>query len=343
MIDHSRLDEYFTVGDTIIIDMAPLGSEGRRYKTTIRGWQKDHYIILDKPEGESGISLSMKRDMVCVLRFIVRGEAAGFEAVVLGAGSNVQPIFLVTWPKTIHSVTLCKDTRIPTFLLCTMESESGQRAEGYILDLSQTGCRIQTPTAFEKNSRLMISFRLPAGGEYNRIPVDVCRFETLEHGNYLGCIFDETALGSLTELQVYINATLEGGLGGQSTTVRVMIFDPNPYRSQPIGHLLESRGIHVIYAKNILDGAYSLKALPPHVVLACSEQNGISGISLLSMLRTVPACELLPLMLYGKTDDPGIFREAAQHMITVIPPDATPKQISTECLRYLNDRLKTHI
>jgi CheY-like chemotaxis protein len=221
-----------------------------------------------------------------------------------------------------------------------MESADGTKAEGYILDLSQTGCRIQTPVSFEKSSRLLVSFRLPAGGEYNRIPLEVCRAESLENGTYLGCIFEESAAGALTELQVYIAATLEGGGRTQNSASRVMIFDPNVSRSQSIGAVLENRDVNVVYAKNLIEGAYSLRVLPPNMILASTDQTGISGLSLLGMLRTLPTCEFLPLLIYGDTEAPEFFREAAENMITLLPSDATPKAIASECLRHLGDRLK---
>jgi hypothetical protein len=80
--------------------------------------------------------------------------------------------------------------------------------------------------------------------------------------------------------------------------------------------------------------------LPPNMILASTDQTGISGLSLLGMLRTLPTCEFLPLLIYGDTEAPEFFREAAENMITLLPSDATPKAIASECLRHLGDRLK---
>ena len=163
----TKKEKFLDVG--LIIFLQPKGTNKNiRYKSLVVGWKADIAIIIETPI-LNGAFINLYRGCNCIIRYLYRGEAFGFETKIL---KNIDdpnfPLIQLAYPKEIYKISLRKYERVQTYIPVRMEIQNkahSEKLEGHILDLSIGGCLSQFANMKNLNLKLedkiKISFSLP--------------------------------------------------------------------------------------------------------------------------------------------------------------------------------------
>lgn len=150
------------VGTRLIVEPEGLGE---RFNTTVAGWDRGKYFLLNIPVGAGGRAV-LKTGTTVIVRYLdPDGMICGFTAAVLGLVNAPVRLAILDYPRRIVSVSLRKADRMHTFLPATVALE-GVRFPGYIVNLSAAGCRFVPaashglPTAYRDNMDAQVDFSL---------------------------------------------------------------------------------------------------------------------------------------------------------------------------------------
>ncbi len=304
------LTDLLSVGLVATIHLAGRTAPVHRYLTSIRGWRKDSYITLDLPI-VSARYVPIKKDMECVVRFFADGRACGFDARVISVNASIEnPYLQVAWPDACECITIRRFERIATHIPGTVMVDGNVARKCEVVDISAGGCRLLTDFAANPGSLLRLSFALPDATWLENVKTFVRSVKRMADRNSLGCEFAEDEKTAQTSSGFYVSSTLQRlRSSSDATNRRLLIIEKDDSVVEVIRAALEAKGYEVISARNVVDGFFRLRMLPPRALLLNYNLTDLRPLEIFRLLRQSTDFQRLPVFIYGG-QDPELAKKA---------------------------------
>ena len=161
------------------------------FHTLVMGFKVSHCLILEHPfEGMAAHRLKTG-DVLWIRSF--REKVVRFRVRLLRVLREPLPMLIVEYPKTVEEINLRESERKKVFLrgafLDLKERKSDRAWEGYILDISETGCLMWGEFVHLVDRDVLLSFRIPLTGELIKAKAKVVRCEVTDKGVRSGLKF----------------------------------------------------------------------------------------------------------------------------------------------------------
>ncbi len=178
----------FHVNEEVYIEPTA-GSQG--FHTHVVGFIAGRCIILDRPFKESGSHRLKANDSLWVRCF--QSSVFRFRTRVLGIIEDPVPLFFVEFPRATEEINLRESERKKIFVRGTFLDLQDRKAdrswEGYILDISDTGCLMWGDFIHLVDRDILLSFRVPWSGQKIQTKARVVRCEVTDKGIRSGLQF----------------------------------------------------------------------------------------------------------------------------------------------------------
>ncbi len=206
----SKEERFLDVGLILFMELKG-GTTNFRYKTTVVGWKTGGAIIIDAPLF-NGAYINLSTGWDCIVRYIYRGEAFGFETKVLKSINDFDfPLIYLAYPKKIARISLRKHERVQTYIPVMMEIQiegHPEELEGHILDLSAGGCLLEFIANDNLNLKLednaKVSFSLPwITDQAITIQSVIRRIQTIRDNTKIGLQFINVSDDILTKISIF--------------------------------------------------------------------------------------------------------------------------------------------
>jgi c-di-GMP-binding flagellar brake protein YcgR len=185
------------------------GAVGKKGHTFFRGCNEGHYIILDRPNDDKGVPLSLKDHMPCIVRFLFQGMVYAFQSKIIRVISYPYPFVFIEYPQKIDSINLRNDERyavqIPAiFSEQAMESTEEGNLQGNLIDLSVTGGLLEVNRSFNSDTLLFLAFNLPNEELILNLACKVRRITKKEETYHLGLKFSVLEDPDIEKIKRYL-------------------------------------------------------------------------------------------------------------------------------------------
>jgi CheY-like chemotaxis protein/c-di-GMP-binding flagellar brake protein YcgR len=327
MVGHGRdVEEYLAVGLTLFLHPFRAG-HGQRYRAVVRGWRRNSYILVEEGMGEHRVPLAADNHN-CRVRFISEGAACGFLSHLSRlAPSPGMPNLRLAWPEYIEGVPLRKEPRVELSARCEVAFPSGQSESTTLRNLSAHGCAVwfEEPISLMAGEAVRLSFTLPGGSYFERLPALVRSVRPVFQGVLCGCEFHGLEEATRAELRLFMTIELERRRGGTGPR-GVLVLDPQTERGQSLTAYLHERGYTVLMTHGILDLGFWLRTCPPAVVLLADNTTTGSVQNLCRLIVSQPASPVPAVVVYG-TNDPTAEETVRSAGASAHIPSDTPEEI----------------
>jgi c-di-GMP-binding flagellar brake protein YcgR len=198
----------FLPGTQVLFEIPHLSEA--RCQTFFRGCRQDHYIILDYPYYSNGVPLPLKDGMDCVVRFIFQGKVYAFQSQVQKAIRYPYPFVFINYPPKLAQINLRSTERYP-ILIPTVYSERALEGiqegslSGQLLDLSESGCLLETDQRFEMETLLFLAFKLSNQDSIMNLAGKVKRISRKEESYHLGLQFVVSEDPDIEKIKIYLS------------------------------------------------------------------------------------------------------------------------------------------
>jgi c-di-GMP-binding flagellar brake protein YcgR len=292
------IENHLEVGAVAVLSFDVENKNATRYKSTIRGWTRGGYIVLDMPSANDK-PFRLSHMQPCVARFVVKGRACGFDSKVLEGQGAAQPYLHLAWPEKVEIIQMRRYERIDVACPCVINLASGDLLHGAVRDLSAGGCRMEAKVGLRVDERFLLTFSLPDGRRVEDVPTQVRNARRLEHQALYGCQFLDLPDIVRDDIEFYITAKLEQLRSGTLAGSHVLIADSVIERAWPIHEAIESFGFYAFTTAGVLDLFYRLRFAPPAVLLISADQRDAHVADLIRIIHAASGFEKMPIIVYG--------------------------------------------
>jgi|Deesub1362B_J571_1020462.scaffolds.fasta_scaffold04375_5 c-di-GMP-binding flagellar brake protein YcgR len=175
------------------------------------GVKPNQLLILDYPFWESTAYEIVRSDVLWVRCF--RHTVYRFRSVVLGVTKDPVPLLFLEYPQNIEEMEVRGSQRKKIFIrgrFLDLRDRTGRRSwEGYILDISDTGCLMWGDFVHLVDQDILLSFQVPWTGEKIQAKARVVRCEVTEKGIRSGLKFMDLTPETHRRLQKFIGSLKE--------------------------------------------------------------------------------------------------------------------------------------
>ncbi|GMW01084.1 MAG: hypothetical protein AMXMBFR84_22210 [Candidatus Hydrogenedentota bacterium] len=297
----AQLEEYLYVGLATLFDPNAHHGGASRFRTLVRGWQRDRFLMMDWPSVEEKVLL-LRPDKQCVVQFFNKGRACGFNTQILDTGSSRQPCFRIEWPSTFEVVAIRQHERAPVNVSCWITDTHGATFAGILRDLSAGGCGVVMDTPLAKGASAKLRFALNKVTAFDDVEVVVRSFAEVSDGTMLGMQFVNMSEVVADQIELYVAMALGQLRNMTSTAQRVLIFEGPGAADNPVRDQLEALGYEVTSSSNLVDGFYQLKLLLPDLLIIRQDMPDMTGDAICRIIRKSHGCEALPLLVHGASN-----------------------------------------
>ena len=308
--DTEDLESYLRVGKVVVLHLNPHQSPGPQFRTFIRGWHKSSHIMVDRPALESG-SAPLTKGQPCVLRFVSDGFAGAFESSILSWEEHEQGNYCnLSWPQDLQIVPFRKHYRTKVEFPCKFSVED-ETYEGIIRDLSIGGCGVFSHTALAEGTDVEMSFTLPDGLPLKKVRAIVREARPMGDDALLACEFYDRQEHVQSDVAFYLSSLIERERGGGRAEIgrQLLIIDENEDNAASLKRGFRDLGWDAVIVSSTIDGMHRLHATPPVALIVSQEQQDLTGLDIIRMVKSTSGFESLPVFLYGK--DTGDLRARA--------------------------------
>jgi CheY-like chemotaxis protein len=282
----------------VLVTVDPSFSDPERFTTELRGWQDGAYLLFDWPADPTEAAVPRSHHAVTV-QFLADGNACGFQATVLSAGSTSSPQFRISWPDHVEQLSLRKDERISVNAPCVVQAASGDSVEGRLVDISAGGCKVTVASDEGLVSDVMVDFSLEGGLTCSGLPAMVRSVTKGPLGIVLGCQFQGLPDITRYDIQFYVATTVERMRDTTGSGQRVLVIDNDVARLNQLRDALSISDIHIASATNVVDGFYRLRLRPPDMLILNSALEGLDTESVCRLVISTRGFENLQIAVYG--------------------------------------------
>jgi c-di-GMP-binding flagellar brake protein YcgR len=182
------------------------GSRG--FHTQIIGLKPHRCLILEHPFNGPEVQALKASDAIWVRCF--QETVSRFKTQILGILEDPLPCLFVSYPEVFEEYNLRASSRKKIFLRGRfIDSQHGHpdpSNEGYILDISDSGCLMWGDFVHLVDKEILLSFRVPWTGERIDAKARVVRCEVTEKGIRSGLQFVDLDLEAQEHLRKFISS-----------------------------------------------------------------------------------------------------------------------------------------
>jgi len=329
------VERYLSVGCPVVVDSDPTRDTGRRYSSTVRGWCGPAYILIDRPMVQGRLA-ALRENQPCVIRFVDRGRACAFAAVVLDWDNRPHHSYCrVSWPQSLKAVSFRKFERVPVDVPCELTIDD-KAAAGQLVDISIGGCMVCIEADLAADAEPLLSATLPSGHAIDDVRCIVRNIRGAPGGkSYMGCEFVPDQVTVESDVALFIATSMGRGQQDASATPGVLIIDQNPKQAVLLRHLFESRGSRVILATGTVDGVSSLRLSNTQAVMVNQTQDDLAGVLTVQLIKRTRGLESLPVFLYGGEAEDLAAKAEQAGATQYFPPGMTAPQIVSLVTEHL--------
>lgn len=296
------VERYLAVGQVAVIQTEPNRKDGPRFPTTFLGWRRGRAVYIEHPRTPEGRDVAFRDGQHCVLRFIHDGQACAFTAAVIDwTSARGESQVRLRWPEQVETLVLRRFDRVPFHAPVRVRIANGTELDGQFSDLSIGGCGIVLATPITKGDQLQLTFSLPDGASIQNLMVSAKMTRQTADGQFVGCEFEQDQNAARNDIGLFVTAELARGRGGAPqapSEPRVLIVDSNEGMAEKLRKLLARQHIEVLVTNSTVDTFYSVRAVPLHAVVICSDLPELSGLDVCRLIRKARGLEKLPIILY---------------------------------------------
>lgn len=196
------------------------GSPG--FHSHVVGFKVSHCLILEHPFNNSGAHQIRLNDLLWIRCF--RNKVLRFKVKVLYILRAPIPLLFLEYPRTFEEINLRESDRKKVFLKGTFldlrDRKPDRSWEGYILDISDSGCLMWGDFVHLVDRDVLLNFRIPWTGENIRAKARVIRCEVTEKGMRSGLKFIDLDDETRSRLQSLLKSLEDQGL-------KTIVSEPN--------------------------------------------------------------------------------------------------------------------
>ncbi|HPO14287.1 MAG TPA: PilZ domain-containing protein [Candidatus Hydrogenedentes bacterium] len=293
--DSQGLDQCLEVGTVVFIELNPKSGCAMRYKTAIRGWERDSFLLVDKP------GINVRRSQACAVRFMQDGVVWGFYTLISDPSPDREDRMIrLAWPKEVQHVHLRRHERIKVTIPCVIKMVDGSVSEGMIQDMSYGGgCIVSEVRAWE-GMKIWLSFTLPDGVQVEALPMQV---KNRRPGNgaesFLGCAFVDEKEAERSGIGMFVNRMITMERGQAAAHAHVLLLSGV---EEELGILQESVGNPAMVVRSVngvVDLFHQIRVHIPQAVFINAVQRDMSAFDICRILRGTAGLEGIQIAVYG--------------------------------------------
>ena len=292
-----KLESNIEVGLAIFLEVEPRSLEPARHRTILRGWESQHWLLLEK---DSGRELLIARiGQPCVVRFMSAGAVWAFNTAIADFSSGrMGHLIRVKWPRECYCIVLRRHERLALAVPCMVHAPGGSETRATLLDLSVSGCCFSSNANLETDSNMAITFMLPGGIVVEEEPILIRnrQSETLNQYKY-GCEFCDPATGERAGINLFINRTL--AQQRERCDKHVLLVTDQPSDAETLQELSIETGCPVTVANGVMDACHQIRVSRPLLILVNSDFQEMAAPAFCALVRGTPGCDTLPTGIYG--------------------------------------------
>lgn len=322
------VESYLVVGGAVQMELQRMAAQERRLATQVRGWQKQAYIILDRPKLGERFAPIQEGDP-CVIRFLHEGEACAFDSLVLSCDSWIGSSRChISWPVKVEIVRFRRFERVKVCFACRVKLPNNEAYDAEIRDISLGGLAIQSTIDVASGVEMLVDFAMPDGVVLvgtktvvrNSRPVD-------QKGFLLGCEFTEGQEHLLSDIAFFVTTSLHRAQPASSGR-RILIIDDDPATSAALWRGFRALDCEAFIAADAADGLSRLRVLNPSAVVINESRHDLPGHEVVRLIRSASVFRSVPVFIHGASS--SSLSESAGHADAVVYFEATSK-ISDVC------------
>lgn len=274
-------------------------AESKYYKSVIRGWYKNRYLILDRPLGVGVI----KTNAVYIVRFVLDGTVCGFTARFLDEFvRNSSPVFRLEWPTEFITANIRSHERVDVRWPCSIRFGSEEAKPAEIRNLSKGGCSLHCEQEFTVNDKIHISFKTPRGLEIVEHAMIVRNRIKAGAGCMTGCSFENPHEELDTVIEFLVATQSSDKRFGTSDKRPILILEARASDVRPLREELQQLGHKSIVATDAMDGLSCIPELRPEIILFGHGEGESSVSDVCSVLKRTPGLEATPVFVYNMSE-----------------------------------------
>lgn len=302
------LEALLTVGAKAVVATQPDNPDGPRMVVTLRGWQRDHFLVLDcsATEKSTGVlqgrprRLSILPKAYVIIRFIIEGEVLAFREIVIETFYiKDTPHFTLRWPSNYESMQVRKFQRFEVETRCKIVLATGDAVLATTADLSLGGCGVRLSQPLERESHVTLGLTLPDGTRLEGIPATIRTVSETAEGYVAGLQFEGVPDQARRDLEFFLHS------------VRMFrLLEDDQRKSQVIlltgsgkdGNLLDGMTIpnqQIVVLTDVVECFYRLRMLRPQALLLDCRQKSWSGMDICAHVRANPHLKCVRIILIG--------------------------------------------
>jgi hypothetical protein len=311
------LEKCLAIGECVFLDLDPENESKERYRAVIRGWEKDRFIMLERPS--PGMK-TLHRGRLCALRLVRDGEVLGFYSTILDlVPARSDKKIHIAWPKKVSHLMIRRNERATVDIPCTATLADDSVIQGRIRDLSASGCRVLFKMTIAEGAVFNLAFTLPDGVPVQELSATIChRFrpkQDINPDNFIayGCEFNQPDQSEKYGIGLYVARIIAERRGEEAAHPCVLILTSN---GEDIPFIREALSQHVAYdfirVGATLDVIYQLHRYAVKAVLIRNEDRALCPLSLCALFKETPRFEALTMAVYGDGWSEAADRQLAQ-------------------------------
>lgn len=184
------------------------------FHSHVVGFKVSQCLILEHPFTESGAHQIRVNDLLWIRCF--RSKVLRFKVKVLHILKSPIPLLFLEYPRTVEEINLRESDRKKVFFKGTFldlrDKKRDRSWEGYILDISDSGCLMWGDFVHLVDRDVLLNFRVPWTGENISAKARVIRCEVTEKGMRSGLKFIDVDDETRKRLQELLKSLEEQGL-----------------------------------------------------------------------------------------------------------------------------------
>lgn len=144
-----------------------------------------------------------------VARLVLKGTVVGFRARVLVQHRTPEPMLYLHWPEEIVQHSARAAPRVACLASCRL-TVAGERYEGALLDVSETGCRVDmvdgaAGVSIENDALVELTLLLPGQPENRPVSATVRRYRARGDRLLIGLQFEQVQSGLMDGVRRYLD------------------------------------------------------------------------------------------------------------------------------------------
>lgn len=295
--DHAGedLDQWLLAGMVAFLEVSPKSGCEVRCKTIIRSWERDSFILVDKPK------VKVRRSHRCALRFMRDGVVWGFYTFISDPSPDrAGKLMRLTWPKEIQHVHLRRYERVKVSIPCSFHLEDGSVHQAMVQDMSYGGCCILSDALLWEGMKIMMNLTLPDGIQIEELALEVKnrRPGNVGEGSY-GCAFVDEKEAERSGMGMFINRIITMERGQAGGAFQVLLLTGEEKEATILQEAADDASLNIRKVNGVVDLFHHIRVHIPIAVFVNAVQRDMSALDICRILRGTQGIEAIQVVVYG--------------------------------------------